>query len=189
MDLLVLAEIDGAVDMTIEAIAGITRVPVDDLRMAIEILMKPDAQSRTPDQGGARLVKLDDHRNWGWRIVNYERYREIANDEERRAAIGRRVKKFRQKAANQSCNGGETRCNTSHTSTSASENASEHASTKLSGPELIIADKELDRVNQQIATLKATYADHQTWPKDDSIKIAKLRTRQKELKAKLGVVV
>ena len=84
MDLIVLAESDGTVDMTLEAISGVTRVPLDDLKSAISILEKPDPQSRTPDEQGARIVRLDEHRNWGWRIVNYEKYRLIRSTTDRK---------------------------------------------------------------------------------------------------------
>ena len=113
MDLLVLAEFDGTIDMTVQAISGMTRVPEEDIRQAIEILMKPDPQSRTPDHAGARLIKLDDHRNWGWKVVNYEHYRALANDRDRKAAISRRVAKYRQAHANEPCNADVTPCNAS----------------------------------------------------------------------------
>jgi hypothetical protein len=85
MDLLVLADRHGEIDMTAEAIARRTNVPLSKVKDAIEKLAAPDATSRTPDEEGRRLVLLDDHRDWGWRIVNYERYRDIRDEEARRA--------------------------------------------------------------------------------------------------------
>jgi hypothetical protein len=39
----------------------------------------PDPYSRTDAEGGARLVLIDqEHRDWGWRVVNHGRYREKA---------------------------------------------------------------------------------------------------------------
>lgn len=96
MDLIVLADAEGIVDMTPESIAGLTRVPIDDLRQAIAILEKPDAQSRTPDHQGARLIRLDDHRNWGWRIVNYVNYRGIKDEEGRKVYMRKYMKEYRQ---------------------------------------------------------------------------------------------
>lgn len=85
MDLLVLADRHGMVDMTVEAIARRTNVPLAKVKSAIKKLSSPDASSRTPDDEGKRLTLLDDHRDWGWRIVNYERYRDIRDEEARRA--------------------------------------------------------------------------------------------------------
>ena len=31
-----------------------------------------------------RIARLDEHREWGWLIVNYEEYRKIASEEQRR---------------------------------------------------------------------------------------------------------
>lgn len=45
---------------------------------------QPDPYSRTEGEEGRRIVRLDDHRPWGWRIVNHEKYRRIRSEEERR---------------------------------------------------------------------------------------------------------
>ena len=97
MDLLVLADSDGVVDMTHEAIARRTNRPLEVIRETIAELEAPDPFSRTPDEGGARLKRLVTHRNWGWLIVNYERFRRIATDEQRREKTRERVNKFRRK--------------------------------------------------------------------------------------------
>src|SRR5438045_3908715 len=70
-DLLILANSDGVVDMTREAIARRTNTPLDVVIRAIEHLELPDASSRSKEEGGARLKRLDDHRDWGWWIVNH----------------------------------------------------------------------------------------------------------------------
>ena len=85
MDLLVLANRDGEVDITAEAIARRTNVPIEIVRSSICKLSEPDPQSRTGDAEGRRLVPLDEHRNWGWRIVNYKTYRDIRDEEARKA--------------------------------------------------------------------------------------------------------
>jgi hypothetical protein len=41
---------------------------------------------------------LDDHRDWGWFIVNYKHYRQIASEEQRREKTLARVKRHRDKA-------------------------------------------------------------------------------------------
>jgi hypothetical protein len=82
-DFLVLADEDGIVDVTPEAIARRTNVPLDIVRAGIQKLEQPDPQSRTKECEGRRLIRLDDHRDWGWRIVNYLKYRAIRKKEDR----------------------------------------------------------------------------------------------------------
>ena len=83
MDLLVLADADGIVDMTIAAISRRTCVPVEVVSHAIEKLMQPDIQSRSSEHEGRRLVPLDS-RGWGWAIVNYCSYRGLKDEGSRR---------------------------------------------------------------------------------------------------------
>jgi hypothetical protein len=85
MDLLVLADRDGVVDMTTDAIARRTNVPEEMIVHAIAKLVAPDAQSRSHEEDGCRLVPIDSHRSWGWQIVNYEHYRNLRDEEARRA--------------------------------------------------------------------------------------------------------
>jgi hypothetical protein len=86
MDLLVLADADGVVDMTYDAIARRTNTPVEEVVEYIGELTKPDLASRSSKNNGARLVLIDPgQRDWGWRIVNYRHYRELRNEEARRS--------------------------------------------------------------------------------------------------------
>lgn len=78
------ADRDGFVDKHWRAISEEVGLSVDDVKCACAALEAPDPESRTPDQGGARIERMDDHRAWGWRIVNYAKYREIKSAEERR---------------------------------------------------------------------------------------------------------
>jgi hypothetical protein len=97
MDLLVLSDQNGVVDMTSSAIAARTRIPLPDVVEMLSKLEAPDTESRTPDHGGRRLVKIDDHRTWGWHIVNYEAFRNIATEEQRRLKTRERVARFKLK--------------------------------------------------------------------------------------------
>jgi len=85
MDLLVLADAQGCVDMTMEAISRRTNVPLETVKKAIEELSSPDEASRSPDYEGRRLIPLDDHRDWGWKITNYEHYRKMQDEVARKA--------------------------------------------------------------------------------------------------------
>lgn len=80
---LILANKDGEVDQTAEKIAANTGFPLDLIQKGIADLTAPDKRSRTPDEDGKRLVLLDAHRDWGWRIVNFEKYNSIRNQQER----------------------------------------------------------------------------------------------------------
>lgn len=84
MDLLVLADSEGVVDMTHEAIARRTNVPEAEVRKYIGDLSQPDSKSRSKLHDGKRIVPLDPNRDWGWIIVNYQHYREIRDEEARR---------------------------------------------------------------------------------------------------------
>lgn len=84
MDLLVLADSDGVIDMTMEAIARRTNVPLEIVRAALSDLCAPDPASRTPLEDGRRLLPLDEGRAWGWQVVNYAHYRAIRDEESRR---------------------------------------------------------------------------------------------------------
>lgn len=84
MDLLVLSDSDGCVDMTAEAIARRTNVPVEIVRKSLEELCAPDSNSRTSGNEGRRLVPIDSNRAWGWHIVNYSHYRVVRDEEARR---------------------------------------------------------------------------------------------------------
>lgn len=96
MDLLVLANQDGEVDMTAEAVSRRTNVPIEIVKQSIEKLMQPDPNSRNREQDGRRIVPLSEDRTWGWRIVSYAHYREIRDSEQLRQ--NNRVRKQRQRS-------------------------------------------------------------------------------------------
>lgn len=106
-DFVILADINGVVDRTPEAIARRTNVPLEVVKKAIQQLEKPDPRSRSKEEDGARIRRLDEHRDWGWEVINYHKYREIASDEQRREKTRNRTKKWRDSAAN---NGSVTQC-------------------------------------------------------------------------------
>ena len=97
MDMLVLADSNGVVDMTHSAIAARTRMPLDEVRELIGKLEQPDPQSRTAEADGRRIALLDEHRSWGWHIVNYQKFRQTATEEQRRENTRARVARFKAK--------------------------------------------------------------------------------------------
>ena len=96
--MIVLADQEGEVDMTPEALAAGTSIPLDIIRRGIEYLEAPDPQSRTPDEEGRRIIRVSDSRDWGWRITNYAHYRAIRTAEERREYFKQHKRKQRAKA-------------------------------------------------------------------------------------------
>lgn len=82
--MLVLADEQGVVDMTAEAISRRTTIPIDIIKQGLSELVKPDPRSRTPDEDGRRLLPLSPSRDWGWVVVNYRKYRQIQREVDRR---------------------------------------------------------------------------------------------------------
>ena len=81
---IILADRTGIVDMTADTISRRTTIPLDIIRIGIAALEQADPDSRSPDLEGRRIARLDDSRDWGWQIVNYEKYRKIRSADERR---------------------------------------------------------------------------------------------------------
>ena len=77
VNLLTHSDQHGIVDRHWRAIADETGLSQERITNAIEFLESPDHESRTPDEEGRRIVRLDDHRAWGWRIVNHSKYRDL----------------------------------------------------------------------------------------------------------------
>lgn len=69
---------NGLVDVTPQFIAGVTGLPVEDVAACMKRFCEPDPYSRSGVEGGARLKLVDDHRDWGWIVVNHASYREKA---------------------------------------------------------------------------------------------------------------
>lgn len=74
---------EGTVDKHFRAISEETGLPIERVKAAIEVLESADPESRSPEEDGARIVRMDEHRVWGWRIVNYGKYRAIRSEDDR----------------------------------------------------------------------------------------------------------
>src|ERR1041385_3936777 len=77
--MLAISDARGMVSGSIPGLAGVARVTVDACRTAIAKLEAPDPDSRSKAEEGRRILPVDG----GWRIVNYGKYRQMLNDEER----------------------------------------------------------------------------------------------------------
>lgn len=80
--LLTLADREGFVDMTTASIARRTNISEIKVIEAIDKFLQPDPASRTADKEGRRLEKIRE--SFGWKIINYEHYRDLKSNEERR---------------------------------------------------------------------------------------------------------
>lgn len=89
--MIVLCDAEGVVDMTPQAMAARTSIPLEIIQKGLEILEQPDPYTRTPGEDGKRITLLDAHRPWGWRIVNHKAYRDIVAIEDKRKADRERI--------------------------------------------------------------------------------------------------
>lgn len=99
--LIALADKDGVIDMTPQALAARTSYPLEVVQRGLEHLAQPDPRSRSKEHEGRRIVLIDPERGWGWRLVNHAKYRGIRSQDDRaeymrdymakRRAKGRRV--------------------------------------------------------------------------------------------------
>lgn len=92
-DLMKLADWNGEIHMTPEAIARRTGWPhgLDALYDDLAILNAPDPESQSPECEGRRIVLLSPDRSWGWRVVNIETYRKMGDIEQVREKTRKRV--------------------------------------------------------------------------------------------------
>lgn len=96
-NLLAHADSAGCVDVHPKAIAEEVGLTIEDVRAVLIDLETPDKESRSPEMEGRRIVRMDEHRAWGWRIVNYAKYRAIRNEDDRREQNRLAQEKWRKK--------------------------------------------------------------------------------------------
>lgn len=89
--MLALADKNGEVQASIPGLARIAGVPIADCEEAIGKFLAPDPYSRTPDDEGRRIEKIDG----GWALINHAKYREMASREESKDAHAKRQKRYR----------------------------------------------------------------------------------------------
>lgn len=97
----------GVIDVVPEVITDATGLSLERVQAAISALEGPDPRSRSPLQDGARIERLDDHRTWGWRVVNHGKYLRLRNMEDRRQQTKEATAKWRQKKRDHAVSSGE----------------------------------------------------------------------------------
>jgi hypothetical protein len=92
--MLALADKNGEVQASIPGLARIAGVPVADAEEAVAKFLAPDPYSRTPDDEGRRIEKIDG----GWALINHAKYREMASREQSKDAATKRQNRKRERS-------------------------------------------------------------------------------------------
>ena len=106
--MLAMSDQHGEVHASIPGLARIAGIDTESAEQAINKFMSPDPYSRTPDNQGRRIAKIEG----GWEILNHKKYRIMASKEDAKAANNARVKRHRERKENVTlCNGDVMVCN------------------------------------------------------------------------------
>lgn len=89
--MLAMADRQGRVWASVPGLAGRARVSLKATREALKCFLSPDEDSRTKDFEGRRIEEIDG----GWRLLNHAKYREMRDEEARKAYQREWVKKRR----------------------------------------------------------------------------------------------
>lgn len=93
--MLATADKNGEVMASVPGLARLANVPLEATRNAIETLLSPDPDSRTPDDEGRRIEPIDG----GWVLLNYQKYRQKATDCDRAEKARIRQRRWRERRA------------------------------------------------------------------------------------------
>ena len=77
--MLAMADRKGRVSASVPGLANRARVTLEECEHALSRFMEPDRYSRTPDNDGRRIEKIDG----GWVLLNYAKYREMRDHDAR----------------------------------------------------------------------------------------------------------
>lgn len=91
--MLALCDRHGEVGASVVGLARLAGVPLADCEAAIAKFLAPDPYSRTEANEGRRIEKI----GGGWRLLNYEHYREARDLDERRAQDRERKRRQRER--------------------------------------------------------------------------------------------
>ena len=92
--MLALCDKNGEVQASIPGLARLAGVPLADCEVAINKFLGPDPYSRTPDDEGRRIEKIDG----GWALLNHAKYRNMASKEESKSSNSERQKRYRERS-------------------------------------------------------------------------------------------
>jgi hypothetical protein len=78
--MLAIADHDGIVSAAVPGLASVAHVDIPSTEKALQNLSQPDEYSRTQDYDGRRIESIEG----GWLILNYDKYRKMLSEEERK---------------------------------------------------------------------------------------------------------
>jgi hypothetical protein len=93
--MIVLADETGIIDMSPQAFCGRTSYPMEVVKKGLSVLQKPDPDSRHPAHDGRRIIPLENGRSFGWQIVNYQIYRDMATRDDKKKSDRERIARKR----------------------------------------------------------------------------------------------
>jgi hypothetical protein len=163
MAMIVLSDENGIIDMTPEAIARRINLPVRQVKAALEVLEAPDPDSRNSESEGRRLVRVDDHRGWGWIVVSKEIFRDMKSPVEEREKARERKRRQRERER-------ESRENppSGHADVTAGHALSRHSDSDRDSD----SDSDSDSDEKNRAVSEADFeAVYQGYPAEDSGKV------------------
>ena len=91
--MLAMADRNGEIQASIPGLARLAGVPIPDCEEALAKFISPDPYSRTPDDEGRRIEKIEG----GWSLLNHAKYREMASRDDSKAANTERQRRHREK--------------------------------------------------------------------------------------------
>lgn len=93
--MLALADQNGEVQASVPGLARLAGVSIADAETALAKFLGPDTYSRTPDNEGRRIAKIDG----GWELLNHAKYRRMASLDEAKESNAARQRRFRERNA------------------------------------------------------------------------------------------
>ena len=116
--MLAISDQHGEVQASIPGLARVAGVSVEATENAINKFMSPDAYSRTPDDEGRRIEKIDG----GWALLNHGKYRLMASAADEKSNNAKRQKRHRDKA-NRNAKVTDSNGNVTHSNATVTVNA------------------------------------------------------------------
>lgn len=174
--MLSLADQNGVVRITPDALARYVNVDLDEAELALERLAAPDEDSTSPELDGCRIVPWGDGANT-WRLVNYEKYLKKSREEERKDY----KREWDRQNADQRHKSGSKRKNPTKPDKPDPENESENESkSKAKGNKSIVVLDEIPEVLQNSSFLNAwdewiAYRKSKKKPLSDAAKTKQLK--------------
>jgi hypothetical protein len=93
--MLAISDQNGEVQASIPGLARVAGISIEATETALNKFMSPDSYSRTPDDEGRRIEKIEG----GWALLNHAKYRAMASKEDAKLCNAKRQARKREKDA------------------------------------------------------------------------------------------